>query len=174
MLYLRIAVFAVILLACNNAEESAGSTLKDSVASTQPYGPDSNEQDKNLPSVRFEEACFMQVVKKDTIVLHLQKNGNKLSGRLNFDNYQKDGSSGTVEGIQEGEILKLIYSFSSEGMNSVMEVFFRKKGNDLVRGVGEMTAKNDTVYFVQPGQVTYPENAVLKKVDCTEVPDKYK
>ena len=59
MRYLRIAVFAVILLACNNAEESAGSTLKDSVASTQPYGPDSNEQDKNLPSVRFEEACFM-------------------------------------------------------------------------------------------------------------------
>jgi hypothetical protein len=117
----------------------------------------------------------MQVLKRDTMVLHLASNtGDNISGRLSFDNYEKDGSSGTVKGKREGDVLKLTYSFQSEGTNNVMEVYFKEENDGMVRGIGEMQTKGDTAYFVHPDKVSYLPNGMMRKTDCKEVPDKYK
>ena len=71
-------------------------------------------------------------------------------------------------------MLKLIYSFQSEGTNSVMEVYLKEENDGMVQGVGEMRVKGDTAYFVQPDKITYPSNGMMKKTDCNEVPEKYR
>lgn len=117
--------------------------------------------------------CYMQVLKRDSFAASLQQQGNLVTGRMTFNNYEKDASSGTVSGKIEADILKLNYTFMSEGMNSVMEVYFRYKDGMLYRGTGDMGNKGDTAYFTNPARVTY-EDEGLKKTDCSNLPAKYK
>ena len=70
--------------------------------------------------------------------------------------------------------MKLWYSFESEGMKSVMEVWLKKQGNHLLRGIGDMKVRSDTSYFTNPLAVDFGGNQQMKKVDCIEVPSKYK
>jgi hypothetical protein len=116
----------------------------------------------------------MLILKRDTMVLHLTNTKGELSGKLTFDNYEKDGSTGIVIGRKDGDKLKLVYSFSSEGMNSVMDVYFKFRGEDLLRGVGDVQTKGDTAYFTNPSQVNFPEQDVFKKTACDAIPSKYK
>ena len=117
--------------------------------------------------------CYMQVLKRDTFAASLQQHGNTVTGRLSFDNYEKDGSTGTVSGDLQGDVLKLDYVFASEGMNSVMEVYFKYKDGNLVRGIGEMKTKGDTAYFINPALIQY-NGSDLKKISCQNLPGKYK
>ncbi|MBK8494901.1 MAG: hypothetical protein IPL50_07650 [Chitinophagaceae bacterium] len=60
-------------------------------------------------------------------------------------------------------MLKLDYVFASEGMNSVMEVYFKYKDGILVRGIGEMKTNGDTAYFINPALIKY-NGSDLKKI----------
>lgn len=117
--------------------------------------------------------CYMQVLKRDTFAANLQQQGNTVTGRLSFDNYEKDGSTGTVSGKLQGDVLKLEYVFVSEGMNSVMELYFKYNEGILVRGIGEMNTKGDTAYFINPALIKYNGSA-LKKIPCENLPGKYR
>src|SRR4051812_19511817 len=103
----------VALAACNNAATNhAGdtATVKDQNSQTQVSNP------------ADISGCYMQVIARDTIIANLQQNNSTVSGTLMFDNYEKDASKGSVTGSVDGDIIRLLYSFASEGMNSVMEV----------------------------------------------------
>lgn len=116
--------------------------------------------------------CYMEVLKRDTFTANLQQHGNAITGRLVFNNFEKDDSNGKVTGILEANTLKLSYSFSSEGMNSVMEVYFKYKNGNLIRGVGEIGNKADSVFFIDKAAVVF-EGSILKKIPCESMPVKY-
>ena len=118
--------------------------------------------------------CYWQILKRDTLVASLSQKDEMVTGKLSFDNFEKDGSSGLVRGTKAGDIIKLWYSFESEGMKSVMEVWFKKQGDALLRGTGDMATKADSSYFTNPAAVEFTSNQQMKKVDCNEVPSKYK
>jgi hypothetical protein len=118
--------------------------------------------------------CYWQLLKRDTIVASLSQSGNVVTGKLSFDNFEKDGSSGMVTGKSENGIIKLWYSFESEGMKSVMEVWLKKQGDMLLRGIGDMNVRSDTAYFTNMGAVKFSESQVMKKIDCSLVPSKCK
>ena len=112
----------------------------------------------------------MKITGRDTAIIMLEQKGNELSGKMLYDNYEKDGSRGTVKGKEEGEILKLWYDFDSEGMHSIMEVYFKKDKGRLLRGVGDMDAKTDTTYFISG--INYSDKEAFNKVDCSLVKGK--
>jgi hypothetical protein len=118
--------------------------------------------------------CYWQIMARDTFVASFSKTGDKVSGKLTFDNYEKDGSTGTVSGITSDGIMKLWYTFQSEGMKSVMEVWFKKEGDKLLRGSGEMSVRSDSSFFSNPAAIDFNSGQTLKKVSCKEVPEKYK
>jgi hypothetical protein len=118
--------------------------------------------------------CYWQIMERDTFVASFSKTGDKVSGKLTFDNYEKDGSSGTVTGVTSDGIMKLWYTFQSEGMKSVMEVWFKKEGDQLLRGTGEMSVSSDSSFFSNPAAINFNSGQALKKVSCKEVPEKYK
>lgn len=178
MRYLLFPLIVFMITACNGSTETTSSNTNDTLTQSNTSIENSDDVSSKMPDNENEETtgnCYMQILKRDTIVLHIDKfSGETISGKLSFDNYQKDGSTGIVKGKREGDVLKLIYSFQSEGMNSVMEVYFKEENDGVVRGVGEMQTKGDTAYFVQPDKITYPANGMMKKTDCDEVPLKYR
>ena len=119
------------------------------------------------------EGCYLKILKRDTMVLHLRQNGDSVSGKMSFDNYEKDSSSGEVFGVVDGDIIKLWYSFQSEGMHSVAELFFKKENGSLIRGIGDINSKADTSYFANHAAITYPADQSFSKIDCSNIPSKY-
>ena len=108
--------------------------------------------------------CYMKIIGRDTAILMLEQKGNVFTGKMLYDNYEKDGSRGTIEGKEDKEILKLWYDFDSEGMHSVMEVYLKKENGRLLRGVGDMDAKTDTAYFISG--INYSDKEAFTKVEC--------
>ncbi len=117
--------------------------------------------------------CYMEVLKRDTFTAHLQQQDNKITGKLVFNNYEKDKSAGTVSGVLEADILKLSYRFSSEGMSSVMEVYFKYKDGNLIRGIGEIKSMGDSVFFTNKAAIVY-EGSEFKGISCNSIPSKYR
>ena len=161
-LFLFFAMIA-ILSSCNNTGE---------LNMEEPRVKDSTEQELNLEKNNIT-GCYMRVLERDTFVAVLKQNKERVTGKLSFDNYQKDGSTGVVEGMIEDNIIKLTYSFQSEGTNSVMDIYFKKEGEGLVRGIGEIGIRGDTSYFINTDNVEYPPGDILRKIDCKEIPSKY-
>ncbi len=103
------------------------------------------------------EGCYISHLAKDVYTLKVENetNGN-FTGKLSFQNFEKDSSSGTYVGTYKDGILLGDYSFRSEGMDSVMQVIFKKTGETFVRGYGDLIATGDR--FADINKITWDPN----------------
>lgn len=113
-----------------------------------------------------EAECYRYVEQRDTVSLSLQRNEDQVSGRLAFRFYEKDKSSGTVEGEMKGDTLFASYHFWSEGMESFREIAFLKKENSFVMGYGEILNSGNRDVFRNKNDIQFDAGVVLKKVRC--------
>jgi hypothetical protein len=160
MKYIFYILFFGKLIACNdNSQANDKSTTSQYSESGTLISPKPEEH-----PVTDVTGCYMKIVGRDTAILMLEQKGNMLNGKMLYDNYEKDGSRGTVNGKEDKEIIKLWYEFDSEGMHSVMEVYFKKENGKLLRGVGDMDAKTDTTHFISG--INYSDKEAFTKVGC--------
>src|SRR5690606_6857135 len=112
--------------------------------------------------------CYMRTTGKDTLWLRLNQNDDEITGTMEFDNFEKDSSKGTIKGKKlEDGIIFVYYDFHSEGMKSVREIYF-KPGNKRLRiATGDMDVKGDTSYFINAPKLFYSQSDALDLVDCT-------
>ncbi len=116
------------------------------------------------------EGCYVQKLAKDVYTLNVQEENNgAITGTLKFDNFEKDSSSGTFMATYKDEVLLGDYAFASEGTNSIMEVAFKKSGDNFVRGFGEVDVKGDTVTFQDITKITFDPKDTFMKVSCAEI-----
>lgn len=112
--------------------------------------------------------CYVATLGKDVYtLLILSRQGDRFKGTLRFKNFEKDSSSGPYEGTYKDGILLGDYSFQSEGMFSVVQVIFKKSGNDFVRGYGDMSP--DGTRFADLSKITYDTRAVFRATDCASI-----
>lgn len=112
--------------------------------------------------------CYVSTLAKDVYSLNINsQQGEAVGGTLVFKNFEKDSSHGTFVGTYKDGILLGDYSFNSEGMDSVMQVIFKKSGDNFVRGYGEVDSKTGT-RFVDLDKITYDSNQtfVTSPLDC--------
>ena len=148
------------LIACNDNSQTIGeSTTSQSSESSTSISSKPQEQPINDIT-----GCYMKIIGRDTAILMLEQKGNMFTGKMLYDNYEKDGSRGAIKGKEDKEIIKLWYDFDSEGMHSVMEVYLKKENGKLLRGIGDMDAKTDTTFFISG--VNYSDKEAFAKVDC--------
>lgn len=164
LLRLSYILIFIFFLGCNNSEPNKKTNDADSASS-----PKAIEKSFEAASI---SGCYLRALNRDTLAAFLEQSGNRITGKLTFDNYQKDGSSGTVEGRIENDIVRLVYRFQSEGMSSVSEIFFKKAGNNLVHGFGEVKVMGDSAYFTDPAKITYTDSLI--KIECAALAGKYK
>lgn len=160
MKYKFLILLAIKLMSCTDGSQVSEDT-------TSIKAPDSSQiskQEISESSIADNAGCYMKIFGRDTAIVMLEQNGTELSGKMLYDNFEKDGSRGTVKGKEDGNILKLWYDFQSEGVRSVMEVYFKKDNGRLLRGIGDMDVKTDTTYF--RSGINYSDKEAFSKVDC--------
>jgi hypothetical protein len=159
--------FAVLLFTFLFACNDSGNDESTTVATDSP-----KQNPPAEPAPVYD--CYRSVLQRDTMVACLQVKGNEITGRLTFDNFEKDGSSGDVHGSLYKDTIKLWYDFNSEGMKSVMEVYFLQDGPKLFRGIGDVATKGDTAYFPNKDAIRYVTNHAFEKLECNSIDEKYR
>ena len=165
---------SLFIFSCNTNNTSS-ELNKDSSSHVRPGMKDGDTSTVASPtSEKNWSGCYWKLLQRDTFVLHLKQSNSVVDGKLTFNNFQKDKSTGTVQGKIEGDIVKLWYSFQSEGMNSVMEIYFRKQDDGLVRGFGPVEVRGDTAYFKSEKDIVYNADQTFSNVECSQLPGKYR
>ncbi|KIA86302.1 hypothetical protein [Flavobacterium sp. AED] len=144
-------VFMSVLISCKKEKEGAPAA-SEKIAVEEPVS----------------EECYSAIIKKDTISMTLDIKGDQLtSGKLSYNFYEKDKSFGTLVGKIKGDTLFADYAFMSEGLATIRQVVFLKKGNTYVEGFGDVVDDNKgKVTFKDTKQLKFDGNIVLSKVDC--------
>src|SRR5882757_5341997 len=104
---LFLLVVAVFLLSCNDGSTKAPVAEKNAIDSAAAY-------------------CYYSARNRDTVFLHINVAGNKVTGDLEYNLYEKDKNKGSIQGMLKGDTLIAEYTFLSEGIESVREVAFLK------------------------------------------------
>lgn len=144
-------LFVLLLLAgCKKKEEALPEELT----------PGANEN--AAPS----KQCYLYVNVRDTIKLTIQESHNHASGRLQFKNFEKDSSDGTLSGTFLGDTLFADYTFRSEGMMSVRQMAFLRQKGTLIVGTGELEEVGNKQVFKDAQNISFQSNIILRRVGC--------
>ena len=135
------------------------------------YGPDSVKEvaiPLSSPDISMLKGCYVAKLSKDAYTLDIESaDKGMVSGLLAFNNFEKDSSSGTLNGTFMNGILLGNYSFDSEGMHSYRQVIFKKVGDDFIEGFGEVKMVGDKEIFVDPTKITYDLKVkFVKSINC--------
>lgn len=145
-------LLCALLLSCNKKTETETTVV---------------ETETVDPSVDLAvKECYQMANANDTVMLAMATNANNVNGELTYNLKEKDANKGTISGIFIGDTLFADYTFQSEGMTSVREAVFVKKGNTLVQGTGAMEEKDNKLCFKNPRALTFDSAMVLQKMDC--------
>jgi hypothetical protein len=83
------------------------------------------------------KGCYFAEANSDLLIMDLTYHENTtVTGNLAYQLFQKDASKGSFVGTYENGILRGIYTFTSEGMDSERELFFKRTGKGFVPGYG--------------------------------------
>lgn len=174
-----ISILAIALGCNSNTDKNITSTGTDSSNNSAVLtNSDTLIRDPNFPQRPPDgeadrlEGCYMQVLSRDTFVAVIHEHNNKITGKLSFNNYEKDGSSGRINGSLENDIVKGLYTFNAEGMRSVMEVYFKHSPGKLLRGTGPMKSRGDTMVFISPTNLVY-DGGTWQQLPCDQLGKKY-
>ena len=157
--YILIAFSLTIITSCEkklNEDISQQNSSEESIVV--------KESDDPIESSTLQ-TCYLGAAGKDSVFISIDDNLGTLIGKIRYKNFEKDSSFGDLIGTQNGDTLKLNYTFNSEGINSEREIFFLKKGDQLMEGIGEHTEEKNKNLYTTPSQLKY-EGPALKQVDC--------
>lgn len=149
--------FIMLWGSCNNEGKTSAEIKKDSV--------DKTTMTKVIPD-SLSAGCYSQIAGRDTANLQIENKSNSVTGSLSYNIFQKDRNDGTLQAEVSGDVLTGWYLFKSEGIISVRQVAWKIKDNELWQGRGEMTQKNDTMFFSMPDKLEYDSTRPFKKVAC--------
>ena len=161
---------ALIILTATSCEKKSTETVD-----TQTVNPDSitvPESNEPLESSTLR-TCYMEVTGKDTLFVSLDDNLGTITGKMRYKNFEKDSSFGDVMGTQNGDTIKLNYTFEAEGTTSDREIYFLRKDGNLIEGIGEHKTEGNRDFYANPAQLKY-EGHTLKSVDCTDFEKNFK
>ena len=118
------------------------------------------------------KGCYVSTLAKDIYSLNIETQvGDKITGTLSYNNFEKDSSMGTFEGVYTNNILLVNYTFNSEGMHSVVQSIFKKVGDDFIQGFGDFEEKDGAQYFKDISKIEFePDGLVFVPSDkCPDV-----
>jgi hypothetical protein len=118
----------------------------------------------------IDAGCYVSRTGQDVYTLDIAPGQEgHVYGTLVFKNFQKDSSSGIFNGIYKDGILLGEYAFTSEGTDSVMQVIFKKSGDDFIRGYGEVDESGTR--FKDVSKITFDPSSslnVFKNEQCAK------
>lgn len=151
------AVLALFVISCEKKTDTVQN--ENNVQTDSTVIPETNEPIESST----QQSCYVGTSGKDSIFVSLEDNLGTFTGQMRYKNFEKDSSTGTLVGTQNGDTIKVTYTFAAEGLTSEREIYFLRKNGELIEGVGEYA--NDQ--YKDPKTIKY-EGHVLKQADCND------
>jgi len=152
MLYrpLAFATATLLLLAACREQATQTAEVPAATATTAPAGPQ----------------CYAYSSAKDTVRLTLNTTQPTVTGQLSYRYFEKDRNEGTIRGAMHGDTLRAEYTFQSEGVASVREVAFLRRGTSFIEGYGDVVERGGAMVFKQPQNLKFGTTNALIAVPC--------
>lgn len=147
---LSACVLAGALLSCNSA-------------------PSKKERDSavtNPELTNTSATCYMKAVGKDTFLLQVLVEGDKVDGVLDYDFFEKDKSSGILDGQLNDNILRASYSFQAEGTQSTRQVVFKLMGDQAYEAIADSMDTQGNPVFNSQDELLKFDPTPYKKQAC--------
>jgi hypothetical protein len=152
LLFLMVAAIA----ACNSGTNTNVS------ADTLPADTDTNTMHVQIPNMQ----CFESIKGNDTVYLKLERFPNVVTGNLVYNFQEKDGNTGTIDGMIKGDTLIADYTFISEGQQSVRQVAFLIKDSLATEGYADMKEEKSKMIFKNTASLNFSKGLQLKTIPC--------
>ena len=114
--------------------------------------------------------CFLRVQNGDSLFLQIRREGDRVTGKLQYKNFEKDSNIGTILGQMLGDTLLADYTFNSEGVESVRQVAFLFDGTNFSEGYANMQEKEGKSIFTERGKLNFSGGEKLKPIVCLPAP----
>ncbi|WP_226064796.1 hypothetical protein [Kaistella polysaccharea] len=163
--FIATAIIVLFAIACEKKSNETVITDQSNIDSV--VIPETNEPIQSSTV----QTCYMEASGKDTLFMTLEDNLGTFIGKMRYKNFEKDSSFGTLIGNQNGDTIKLVYNFESEGTTSDREIYFLKKDGQLIEGIGDYETEGSNSTYKSPLKIKF-EGHALKQVDCTNFDDK--
>jgi len=125
--FVSILVQFLILCACGSPSQT-----KNPTGTTA----DSNTRSDSITNEKSQH-CYIHIHGRDSVHMIVNAVSDSVQGSLHFNNYQIDDSRGSIRGRFHGDTLFVVYDFMAEGMRSRTAEAFLKRGDSLIRSLGE-------------------------------------
>ncbi len=130
------------------------------------------ESDEPIESSTIQ-TCYIGNVEKDSVFLTIEDNLGTITGKMRYKNFEKDSSVGDIIGNQNGDTLKLNYTFKSEGITSEREIYFLMKVESLLEGIGEQKVNRHKSSYTDYSKIKYENGLNMKQIDCKDFDKKF-
>lgn len=165
----KLIISALILVIASSCEKKSDELVTtDQSLDSMIIVPETNEPIESSTL----QTCYTEVTDKDSVFVSLEDNLGTITGKMRYKNFEKDSSTGNVVGSQNGDTLKLMYTFEAEGKTSEREIYFLLKEGNIIEGIGDQKTESNKSKYVNPGKLKYEGNT-LKQVDCTDFDQKF-
>jgi hypothetical protein len=110
--------------------------------------------------------CYVYNANGSKIELQMNTNNNNVNGTLSYELKEKDSNKGTFVGSIKDSILIAQYTFQSEGTESIREVAFLVKDDQLIEGFGDVTTEENKTKFKDIKALKFSSSMPLIKTSC--------
>ena len=109
--------------------------------------------------------CYRQILSRDTTMLRLVINGNKATGYLDNNPYEKDRAQGTLQGTVNGSAIQADWQRSGEGVTQSYTLDLTMNGDSISWYEGERVEQQGKWQLKDP---TNGYRYTLGKIDCPD------
>ena len=159
---------AFILLFAISCEKKSSETVNTST--TPPDSVTVPETNERVESSSVQ-TCYMANTGKDSVFASLDDNLGTITGKMRYKNFEKDSSYGDLNGISDGDTLKVDYVFQSEGSTSTREIWFLMKDGKLLEGIAEYDETGEK--YKNTLDIKYQGGHQLSAVNCESFDNKF-
>ncbi len=147
-------ILPLVEMSCQSGSSSGNNP--DSTAVTQPT-------DTSTALALPDSLCFRQTLNRDTTSLRLKLTGNRVSGQIDVNPYEKDRARGPFTGTRTGNTITADWQRSGEGITETHVLTMTLSGDSISWGDGERVQQQGKWVLKQPGG-TY--RYALAKAGC--------
>lgn len=119
-------------------------------------------------SKQVDENCYLYVGNKDSISMTYTVIEDRVTGKMKYNFFEKDGSFGDFIGEFRGDTIFGTFDIEAEGMRSTREFIFLKQEDELLSGSANVVQNGNKETF-EPGAEFKFDSFKMQEADCEDL-----
>lgn len=128
-----------------------GMSCQSNSSSTKSDRPASSTTVSDASTRHPDSLCFRDILSRDTTTLQLVLTGDRASGQIDINPYEKDRARGSFTGTRSGNTITADWQRSGEGMTETYALTLTLSGASISWGEGERMQQQGKWVLKQPG-----------------------